>query len=60
MRFSGQVRHDLQELVIHACILGAISVGGHSFRHFFCGVAADDNDGYLREASAHNLQKLNP
>jgi hypothetical protein len=50
----------LQELVIHACILGAISVGGHSFRHFFCGVAADDNDRYLREASAHNLKKLNP
>jgi len=49
----------LLELLKHGSILGKVSVGGHSFRHFIGG-SADDTDGYLREAFAHNAKKLKP
>jgi hypothetical protein len=48
----------LQELLKSESILGAASVGGHSFWHFIGGEGADDNDGHLREAFAHYLKKL--
>jgi len=59
-RFSGQVRHRLQELLTSESTLLAVSVGGHSFWHFISGDGADDNDGNLREAFANYVKKLKP
>jgi hypothetical protein len=50
----------LQELLKSESILVIVSVGDHFFWHFIGGHGADDNDGYLREAFAYYLKKLNP
>lgn len=58
--FLQQLRHGFEQPLKPKSILVEIGVGGYPRRQFLRGHSANDNDGDLREALTHDIQKLDP